>query len=44
MSSSPIRQKILVMRFSALGDVALTIPVLKAFLSTNKDVSVVMAQ
>lgn len=43
MSSSPIRQKILVMRFSALGDVALTIPVLKAFLSTNKDVSVVMA-
>lgn len=43
MSSSPIRQKILVMRFSALGDVALTIPVLKAFLATNKDVSVVMA-
>lgn len=31
------------MRFSALGDVALTIPVLKAFLATNKDVSVVMA-
>ena len=43
MSSSPIRQKILVMRFSALGDVALTIPVLKAFLATNKGVSVVMA-
>lgn len=43
MSSSPIRQKILVMRFSALGDVALTIPVLRAFLATNKDVSVVMA-
>lgn len=43
MSNSPIRQKILVMRFSALGDVALTIPVLKAFLSANKDVSVVMA-
>jgi len=43
MSSSPIRQKILVMRFSALGDVALTIPVLKAFLASNKDVRVVMA-
>lgn len=43
MSNFPIRQKILVMRFSALGDVALTIPVLKAFLASNKDVSVVMA-
>lgn len=31
------------MRFSALGDVALTIPVLKAFLSVNKDVSVIIA-
>ena len=43
MSNSPIRQKILVMRFSALGDVALTIPVLKTFLANNKEVSVVMA-
>jgi len=43
MSSSPVRQKILVMRFSALGDVALTVPVLKSFLASNKDVSVVVA-
>lgn len=31
------------MRFSALGDVALTIPVLKAFLASNMHISVVMA-
>ena len=36
------REKILVMRFSALGDVALTIPVLKAFLEFNQDKEVVM--
>ena len=37
------RTKILVLRFSALGDVALTVPVIKAFLAANKGVSVVMA-
>jgi ADP-heptose:LPS heptosyltransferase len=42
MAGSP-HQTILVLRFSALGDVALTIPVIKAFLATNKDVSIVMA-
>jgi ADP-heptose:LPS heptosyltransferase len=36
-------QKILVLRFSALGDVALTVPVLKAFLAAHDDVSIVMA-
>ena len=34
--------KILVMRFSALGDVALTVPVLKAFLKQNQDKELVM--
>ena len=42
MAGSP-QQTILVLRFSALGDVALTIPVIKAFLAANKDVSIVMA-
>jgi ADP-heptose:LPS heptosyltransferase len=36
------REKILVMRFSALGDVALTVPVLKAFLDFNPDKELVM--
>lgn len=36
-------QTILVLRFSALGDVALTVPVIKAFLAANKDVSILMA-
>jgi ADP-heptose:LPS heptosyltransferase len=43
MISDSIQQKILVLRFSALGDVALTVPVIKAFLAANKDVSIVMA-
>jgi ADP-heptose:LPS heptosyltransferase len=42
MAQSP-QQTILVLRFSALGDVALTVPVIKAFLAVNKDVSIVMA-
>ena len=42
MARSP-QQTILVLRFSALGDVALTVPVIKALLAANKDVSVVMA-
>lgn len=33
-------QKILVMRFSALGDVVMTVPVLKAFLEANPDVEI----
>ncbi|MFN5423449.1 MAG: glycosyltransferase family 9 protein [bacterium] len=40
--ASTSREKILVMRFSALGDVALTIPVLKAFLELNRDKELVM--
>ena len=43
MMPDSIQQKILVLRFSALGDVALTVPVIKAFLAANKDVSIVMA-
>jgi ADP-heptose:LPS heptosyltransferase len=43
MMSDSIQQKILVLRFSALGDVALTVPVIKAFLAANKEVSLVMA-
>ena len=43
MMSDSIQQKILVLRFSALGDVALTVPVIKAFLAENKDVAIVMA-
>ena len=43
MIAGSMPQKILVLRFSALGDVALTVPVLKAFLDANKDVSIVMA-
>jgi len=43
MTTGSTRQTILVLRFSALGDVALTVPVIKAFLATNKDVSIVMA-
>ena len=43
MIESSSQQTILVLRFSALGDVALTVPVIKAFLAANKDVSIVMA-
>jgi ADP-heptose:LPS heptosyltransferase len=43
MMVAPTRPTILVMRFSALGDVALTVPVIKAFLTANKEVSVIMA-
>lgn len=35
-------QKILVMRFSALGDVAMTVPVLKAFLKENQGAEIYM--
>ena len=40
MSESP--QKILVMRFSALGDVAMTVPVIKAFLSAHENIEITM--
>lgn len=43
MIAGSTRQTILVLRFSALGDVALTVPVIKAFLAANKDVSILMA-
>ncbi len=43
MMAGSTRQTILVLRFSALGDVALTVPVIKAFLAANKDVSILMA-
>ena len=43
MIEGSTRQTILVLRFSALGDVALTVPVLKAFLAAHEDVSIVMA-
>ena len=43
MITGSTRQTILVLRFSALGDVALTVPVLKAFLAANRDVSILMA-
>lgn len=43
MTVAPTPTKILVLRFSALGDVALTVPVIKAFLAENKEVSLVMA-
>jgi len=42
MTTGSSQQTILVLRFSALGDVALTVPVIKAFLALNKDVSIVM--
>jgi ADP-heptose:LPS heptosyltransferase len=43
MTTGSSHQSILVLRFSALGDVALTVPVIKAFLAVNKDVTIVMA-
>lgn len=43
MTAGSTRQTILVLRFSALGDVALTVPVMKAFLAAHDDVSIVMA-
>jgi ADP-heptose:LPS heptosyltransferase len=41
MSDFP-HQKILVMRFSALGDVAMTVPVIKSFLAEHKGVEIYM--
>lgn len=43
MTTGSTRQTILVLRFSALGDVALTVPVIKALLAANMDLSIVMA-
>jgi len=43
MTTGSSQQTILVLRFSALGDVALTVPVIKSFLALNKDVYIVMA-
>ena len=40
MSGAP--QKILVMRFSALGDVAMTVPVLKTFLADHPEIEITM--
>lgn len=40
--SHPSHQKILVMRFSALGDVAMTVPVIKAFLKENQGAEIYM--
>jgi ADP-heptose:LPS heptosyltransferase len=40
MNGSP--KRILVMRFSALGDVAMTVPVLKSFLSEHLDIQITM--
>jgi len=35
-------QKIMVFRFSAMGDVAMTVPVIKTLISQNKDVEIIM--
>jgi len=40
--SHPSHQKILVMRFSALGDVAMTVPVIKTFLKENQGAEIYM--
>lgn len=42
MSVSMISNKVLVMRFSALGDVAMTIPVVRAFLGQHPEKEVLM--
>lgn len=39
---SDFKQRILVMRFSALGDVVMTVPVVKSFLSANPRVEIIM--
>jgi ADP-heptose:LPS heptosyltransferase len=39
---SDLKQRILVIRFSALGDVVMIVPVLQAFLSANPDVELIM--
>ena len=39
---SDLKQRVLVIRFSALGDVVMTVPVLQAFLSANPDIEIIM--
>ncbi|MFM1794059.1 MAG: hypothetical protein RL642_444 [Bacteroidota bacterium] len=39
---SDFKQRILVIRFSALGDVVMTVPVVKAFLSANPSIEIIM--
>jgi ADP-heptose:LPS heptosyltransferase len=39
---SDFKQRILVIRFSALGDVVMTVPVVKAFLSAHPSVEIIM--
>ena len=36
------KQRILVVRFSALGDVVMTVPVVKAFLSAHPETEIIM--
>ena len=42
MKDAATGEKILVIRFSALGDVAMTVPVVKAFLDANPEKELVM--
>ncbi|WP_317164175.1 glycosyltransferase family 9 protein [Apibacter sp. B2966] len=39
---SKIKEKILVFRFSAMGDVAMTVPVIREFIEQNKDVELLI--
>ena len=38
----PSKQRILVIRFSALGDVVMTVPVVKAFLAAHPQSEIIM--
>lgn len=40
--AKPIHNRILVMRFSAMGDVAMTVPVVKAFLASHPEKEILM--